>query len=112
RPKCRLVDARVSSLVAAVNAERLAGIPSGKLFLDSIEHAHAAALVDRSAVQRLLVPRYRGGLPPARLRRVTELVHAKIEEDLTLDEMAQCVGLSSAHFSQMFRKSTGESPRQ
>jgi AraC family transcriptional regulator len=26
--------------------------------------------------------------------------------------MAQCVGLSTAHFSQMFRKSTGESPRQ
>jgi hypothetical protein len=43
RPKCRLVDARVSSLVAAVN--------------------------DRYAVRRPLVPRYRGGLAPARLRR-------------------------------------------
>jgi transcriptional regulator GlxA family with amidase domain len=39
-------------------------------------------------------------------------VHAKIEEELTLNEMAQCAGLSTAHFSQMFRKSTGESPRQ
>ena len=55
---------------------------------------------------------YRGGLAPARLRRVTELVYAKIEEDLTLDEMAQSAGLSAAHFSQMFRKSTGESPHQ
>ena len=35
---------------------------------------------------------YRGGLAPARLRRVRELVHAKIEEDLTLDEMAQSAG--------------------
>jgi AraC family transcriptional regulator len=112
RPKCRLVDARVSSLVAAVNAERIAGFPSGKLFLDSVEHALAAALVDRYAVRRPLVPRYRGGLAPARLRSVTEFMHANIEEDLTLDEMAQCVGLSTAHFSQMFRKSTGESPRQ
>jgi len=55
---------------------------------------------------------YRGGLAPARLRRVRELVHAKIEEDLTLDEMAQSAGLSTAHFSQMFRKSTGESPHR
>jgi AraC family transcriptional regulator len=112
RPKCRLVDPRVSSLVAAVNAERIAGFPSGKLFLDSVEQALAAALVDRYAVRRPSVPRFRGGLAPTRLRRVTELVHAKIEEELTLHEMAQCAGLSTAHFSEMFRKSTGESPRQ
>jgi AraC family transcriptional regulator len=112
RPKCRLVDARVSSLVAAVNAERIAGYPSGKLFLDSVEHALAATLVDRYAVRRPSVARYRGGLIPARLRRVTELVHAKIEEELTLHDLAQCAGLSSAHFSETFRKSTGESPHQ
>jgi AraC family transcriptional regulator len=106
RPKCRLVDARVSSLVAAVNAERIAGFPSGKLFLDSVEQALASALVDRYAVRRPSVPRYRGGLAPARLRRITELVHARIEEELTLQEMAECAGLSTAHSSQMFRKST------
>jgi AraC family transcriptional regulator len=46
------------------------------------------------------------------LRKVTELVDAKIGDGLNLDEMAQSVGLSAAHFSQMFRKSTGESPHQ
>jgi AraC family transcriptional regulator len=40
------------------------------------------------------------------------LVHAKIEDGLSLDEMAESVGLSTAHFSQMFRKSTGESPHR
>ena len=112
RPKCRLVDARVSALVAAVNAERIAGFPGGNLFLDSVEQALATVLVDGYAVRRPPVPRYRGGLTPARLRRVAELVQAKMEEDLTLHEMAQCAGLSTAHFAQMFRKSTGESPRQ
>jgi AraC-like DNA-binding protein len=52
------------------------------------------------------------GLAPASLRRVTELVHAKIEDELSLDEMAESAGLSTAHFSQMFRKSTGETPHQ
>jgi len=53
-----------------------------------------------------------GGLTPARLRRVTQLVHAKIEDELSLDEMAESAGLSAAHFSQVFRKSTGETPHQ
>ena len=41
-----------------------------------------------------------------------ELVDAKMEDDLSLDEMAESVGLSTAHFARMFRKSTGETPHQ
>ena len=40
------------------------------------------------------------------------IVQAKMEDDLSLDEMAQSVGLSTAHFARMFRKSTGQSPHQ
>lgn len=50
------------------------------------------------------------GLTPAIVRRVTELVDEKIEDELSLDEMAQSAGLSACYFSQMFRKSTGETP--
>jgi AraC family transcriptional regulator len=46
------------------------------------------------------------------LRRIKEFVQAKIEDDLTLCEMAQSVELSTAYFSRMFRKSTGETPHQ
>jgi AraC family transcriptional regulator len=108
----KLEDARVGALITAVNAERIAGFPNGRLFLDSVEQALAVALVNGHAVRHYTARAYRGGLTPARLRRVTELVHAKIEEELTLHEMADCVELSPAHFSEMFRKSTGESPHQ
>jgi AraC family transcriptional regulator len=40
------------------------------------------------------------------------LVDAKIEDELSLEEMAQSVGLSTAHFARMFRRSTGETPHQ
>ena len=40
------------------------------------------------------------------------MVHAKMEDELRLHELAQSVGLSTAHFSEMFRKSTGETPHQ
>jgi AraC family transcriptional regulator len=108
----RLVDARLGALVEVVNAERIAGFPSGRLFLDSVEQALAVALVNGYALRDRPVQTHRGGLGSARLRRVTELVHARIEDDLTLDEMAESAGLSTAHFSRMFRKSTGESPHR
>ena len=109
---CRMADVRLAALVKAVNAERIAGFPSGRLFLDSIEQAIAAALVDAYAGQSRSVPPLRGGLGPARLRAVKDLVHAKMEDELTLIDMAQSVELSPAHFSRMFRKSTGETPHQ
>jgi AraC family transcriptional regulator len=107
-----LVDARVGALVAAVNAERVAGFPSGRLFLDSVEQALAVALVNGYALRHRSVQTYRGGLGSGRLRKIKEFVGAKMDGDLTLCEMAQSVDLSSAHFSRMFRKSTGVTPHQ
>ena len=108
----KFADPRLSALASAVHAEMVAGFPSGRLFLDSIEQAMAIALVNAHAVRHRPVQIHRGGLGSARLRRIKELVHAKMEDDLNLDEMAQSVGLSTAHFARMFRKSTGETPHQ
>jgi AraC family transcriptional regulator len=105
-----LIDARLSALVGSVNAERIAGFPSGRLFLDSVEQALAVALVNGYAVRHCSAQTHRGGLGCARLRRIKEFVDAKMEDELTLCEMAQSVELSTSHFSRMFRKSTGESP--
>ena len=109
---CKMGDVRLAALVKAVNAERIAGFPSGRLFLDSIEQAIAATLLDAFAGQSRSVRPLRGGLGPARLRTVTEFVHARMEDDLTLTEMAQAVELSPTYFSRMFRQSTGETPHQ
>ena len=108
----KFADPRLSAMVAAAHAEMAAGFPSGRLFLDSVEQAMAVALVNGHAVRHRPVQLYRGGLGSARLRRIKELVHAKLEDDLSLDEMAEAVGLSTAHFARMFRKSTGQTPHQ
>ena len=112
RPSRKFADARLSALVAAARAEMVAGFPSGRLFLDSVEQAMAVALVSGHAVRHRPVQLYRGGLGSGRLRRIKELVHAKMEDDLSLDQMAESVGLCTAHFARMFRKSTGETPHQ
>ena len=108
----KFADSRLGALAAAVHAEMVADFPGGRLFLDSVEQAMAVALVNGHAIRHRSVQVYRGGLGAARLRRIKELVDAKMEDDLGLDEMAQSVGLSTAHFARMFRKSTGETPHQ
>jgi AraC family transcriptional regulator len=108
----KFADPRLRPLATAVHAEMAAGFPSGQLFLDSVEQAIAVALIKGHAVGHHPVQISRGGLGAARLRRIKELIHAKMEDDFGLDEMAQSVGLSTAHFARMFRKSTGETPHQ
>ena len=112
RPSRKFAEPHLSAMVAAVHAEMVAGFPSGRLFLDSIEQAMAVTLVNSHAMRHHPVQFSRGGLGSARLRRIKELVHAKMEDDLSLDEMAESVGLSTAHFARMFRKSTGKTPHQ
>ena len=112
RHRCKMVDPRLAALIAAVNAERIKGFPSGRLFLDSIEQALAVALVEGYTARHSSMQVYRGGLGSGRLRRIKEFIDANIEADLTILEIAQSVELSAAHFSRMFRKSTGETPHQ
>src|SRR5262249_60132052 len=94
----KMVDVGLAALVKAVNAERIAGFPSGRLFLDSIEQAIAAALVDAFRGRSRSVLALRGGLGPARLRTIQELVHAKIEDELSLIEMAESVEFRRGDF--------------
>jgi len=105
-------DPRVAALVMAVNAERIAGFPNGRLFLDSLEQGLAVALLNEYGSQPSSPQVYRGGLSPAHLRRVTELVDSRIDGDVTLEELAQSVALSTSHFSRVFHNSTGQSPHQ
>lgn len=53
----------------------------------------------------------RGGLAPWAQRRCLELLHARLSEDISLDELAAEARLSPFHFARMFRQSVGVPPR-
>src|SRR5215831_2182093 len=62
RPSSKFANTRLRALAAAANAEMVAGFPSGRLFLDSVEQAMAIALVNGHAIRHRPVQAYRGGL--------------------------------------------------
>ncbi len=50
--------------------------------------------------------------PPARyLMRAKDFVDARYADPITVDDLATAAGLSRAHFSRMFSRTFGESPR-
>ncbi|KZY34106.1 transcriptional regulator [Roseovarius sp. HI0049] len=52
----------------------------------------------------------KGGLAPWAERRCIEMMHARLAEDLCVDELAVEARLSSFHFARMFKQSTGVTP--
>ena len=94
------------------------------LYLES-ESGHLNAAVASAAVTTLCVRLLRaysvrkgeaayvtGGLGPARERRVREYIEADLEHDLSIQALAEVVGLSPQHFAVLFRESTGFTPHQ
>lgn len=52
----------------------------------------------------------RAGLVDRRIRRAVELMHAQLERELPLEELAAAAHLSPFHFSRLFKKLTGATP--
>jgi transcriptional regulator GlxA family with amidase domain len=46
--------------------------------------------------------RMRGGLPPKMLRRVREYIEAHLDEKISIESLADAIGLSMFHFARAF----------
>jgi AraC family transcriptional regulator len=111
-PRHVVTDDRLTHLLFALDAERARGYSAGKLFVDCIETALANILITSF---NTFAPRSvpgKGGMAPRVLRRVIEFMHANMDKQIGLKDLAGCVGLSLSHFSFQFRASTNQSPHQ
>jgi len=111
-PRHVVTDDRLTHLLFALEAERARGYSSGKLFVDCIESALANILLTSF---NTFAPRSisgKGGMAPHVLRRVIDFMHANMDKQIGLKDLADCAGLSLSHFSFQFRASTNQSPHQ
>jgi transcriptional regulator GlxA family with amidase domain len=59
-----------------------------------------------------LRPRVRGGLPPRAMRRVHEFIEEHLEENVSIQALANIAGLSMYHFARAFKQSEGVTPHE
>lgn len=111
QPVARLDGSPLTPLLEMVGDQRAAGWPSGRLFVDGVALSIAAHLVASHVVPGTIDTR-RDVLSAAMLRRVVDFVDASLGSALGLADLAECAGLSRAHFSKRFKATTNLTPHQ
>jgi AraC family transcriptional regulator len=94
-------------------AEELAEDSAGRevVLAALVEHATVHLLRRHAHVRRSgEMELSRAGLVDRRIRRAVELMHAQLERDLPLEEVARAAHLSPFHFARLFKKLTGATP--
>lgn len=87
----------------------LLGGSASRLDVDAVTLSLVSALVRSHSSAAAGTPA-RGGLPGWRLARTLELLHDRLDQSLSIGELADAVGLSTFHFAREFRRSTGLPP--
>ena len=105
-PQAQFRDARLEPIAFALKAELEADEPNGRLYLEGLGLALAAGLVARFGKAPRALPDGQV-LSPMRMRRVVDYVESHIEEDLSLQRLAEVAGLGLSHFKALFRRSAG-----
>lgn len=57
-------------------------------------------------------PAHRGGLPVRQLRRIENYVANNLSSEISIDQLAGLIDLSTSHFSHVFKETTGMTPLQ
>lgn len=107
-----LRDKSLHQLMQVLVAEFEAGNPTGRVYAETLAEALALRFLHLGTVVPIVAPGKVSALPGNKLARVKDFVESSLDQDLTLEAIAQEAGYSRAHFLRMFRESTGTTPHQ
>jgi AraC family transcriptional regulator len=105
-------DTFLTALVEELRGEVSSGRPASPLFVQGVAQALAVHLARNYTELTKDVQEYKGGLPGFKLRKITELMAAHLEEEFSLIRLAREADMSEFHFSRLFKRTTGLTPSQ
>src|ERR1700722_17171370 len=108
-------DPLVAEIAFAIVSELRTQTAGGKLLAETLAvslaarlmHSHSSLSPDKDREQRS-----HQGLDRRRLTRVRDYIHANLEGELTIAQLARVAALSQFHFARAFKTAVGKSPRQ
>jgi AraC family transcriptional regulator len=105
-----LNDRVMELILRAMQAEIVAGCPSGAVFGESISAAFAARLANLVGSPRTQSPASGPTLTPSQQKRVLDYIRNHLTQEFGLAELARVIDASPSHFARVFRTTFGMPP--
>jgi AraC family transcriptional regulator len=83
-----------------------------RFYADSLATAMSAHLLRYYSTRNHRFQEYENGLSKQKLRQVIEYIQAHLDENISLNDIANELGMSQYYFCHLFKRSTGMSPHQ
>jgi AraC family transcriptional regulator len=103
-------DPVVEAVALRLTKEVVDGSAAGPLYMESGCEFLAHHLIHHYSSLSPTPPRSVGGLSSRKLRLVLDYIEDRLDQPITLRDLATLSGVSARHFERAFRQSTGSSP--
>ncbi|MDQ3062042.1 MAG: AraC family transcriptional regulator [Acidobacteriota bacterium] len=110
REESNIRDSFITQLGGALYSEFRSPSAVGRIYIESLAVTLAVHLLRGYSVPAQNVREFSGGLSGAKLRLAIEYIDSNLDQNLSLTNIAETVGMSSYYFSRALKKSTGFAP--
>ena len=83
-----------------------------RVYMETAAQMFSIQLIKHYHSRCCTIREYNSKLSTVRLRRVLDYVHAHLEQELSLEKMAELAYMSTYHFAHMFKQTVGAAPHQ
>jgi AraC family transcriptional regulator len=111
RETLQIQDEKVMQIAQWLAQEARSQGAGGQLYVDSLMNVLAVHLLREYSSVKLL-PTSGQKLSQKQIAQAIDYLHAHLEEDITLEDLAQVVHLSPSHLRRTFKQTTGLAPHQ
>ncbi len=105
-------DPFIAQIACLLKTDLEQGCPLGRSYGESLRTALAMHLLRHYATFKHNKRNYRDGLPEYKLQQALEYIHAHLDQELGLSDMAEVAGMSQYYFCRLFSQSMGVAPYQ
>ncbi|KOP25534.1 hypothetical protein AMR41_14550 [Hapalosiphon sp. MRB220] len=105
-------DPLIQGILLSLQEELNSNIQANNLYVEQLKTTLVIHLLKKYCVQKPVLTTHDDGLPKYKLRKILEYIHAHLNQDITLADLAGSVGMSQYYFVRLFKQSMGIAPYQ
>jgi AraC family transcriptional regulator len=105
-------DPQLEAIATSFRAEMFNNELGGKLYTESLANLFLIHLLRKYCTQTFTLRSYDDGLSRYQLQQALDFIHAHLNSEFRLQDLAELLGMSQYYFCRLFKQSMGISPYQ